>query len=97
MRQVQPCRRSRQRRLADYHCGNDTGFITQTALEHWIDAVFFITVYHQGFEAVRRQMTDKEQKAWDKKISDSKYINQLAAHELEVLQMEARIKADLTM
>jgi hypothetical protein len=46
---------------------------------------------------VRRQMTDKEQKAWDKKISDSKYINQLAAHELEVLQMEARIKADLTM
>jgi len=78
------------------HRGNDTGFITQTALEQGIDAVFFITGYHQGFEAVRRRMTEKEQKAWDKKISDSKYIKQLAAHKLEIPQMEARIKAELT-
>ena len=75
--------------------GNDTGFITQTALEQGIDAVFFITGYHQGFEAVRRKMTDKEQRAWDKKISDRKYIKQLAEHKLEVPQMEARIKAEL--
>jgi len=78
------------------HRGNDTGFITQTALEQGIDAVFFITGYHQGFEAVRRRMTEKEQMAWDIKISDSKYIKQLAAHKLEVPQMEARIKAELT-
>ena len=74
---------------------NNTGFITQTALEQGIDAVFFITCYHQGFEAVRRRMTDKEQKAWDKKISDPKYIKQLAAHKLEVPQMKARIQAEL--
>ena len=47
--------------------GNDTGFITQTALEQGIDAVFFITGYHQGFEKVRRKMNDKEQQAWDKR------------------------------
>ena len=76
--------------------GNDTGFITQTALEQGIDAVFFITGYHQGFEAVRRRMTEKEQKVWNKKISDSKYIKQLAEHKLEIPQMEARIKAELT-
>ena len=76
--------------------GNDTGFITQTALEQGIDAVFFITGYHQGFEKVRRKMNDKEQQAWDKKISDPKYIKQLAAHQLEKPQMEARIKAELT-
>ena len=75
--------------------GNDTGFITQTALEQGIDAVFFITGYHQGFEAVRRKMNDKEQKDWDKKISDRKYIKQLAEHKLEVPQMESRIKAEL--
>lgn len=78
------------------HRGNDTGFITQTALEQGIDAVFFITGYHKGFEAVRRRMTEKEQKDWDKKISDPKYIKQLAEHKLEIPQMEARIKAELT-
>jgi hypothetical protein len=78
------------------HRGNDTGFITQTALEQGVDAIFFITGYHQGFEAVRRRMTEKEQQAWDKKISDSKYIKQLAAHKLEIPQMEQRIKAELT-
>lgn len=76
--------------------GNDTGFITQTALEQGVDAIFFITGYHQGFEAVRRRMTEKEQKVWNKKISDSKYIKQLAEHKLEIPQMEARIKAELT-
>ncbi|MDG1302412.1 MAG: hypothetical protein P8R37_12585 [Opitutae bacterium] len=76
--------------------GNDTAFITQTALEQGVDAIFFITGYHQGFEAVRRRMTEKEQQAWDKKISDSKYIKQLAAHKLEIPQMEQRIKAELT-
>ena len=78
------------------HCGNDTGFITQTALEQGVDAIFFITGYHQGFEAVRRRMDDKEQKAWDKKISDSKYIKQLDGHKLEVPQMEQHIRAELT-
>ena len=76
--------------------GNDTGFITQTALEQGVDAIFFITGYHQGFEAVRRRKTEKEQKVWNKKISDSKYIKQLAEHKLEIPQMEARIKAELT-
>ena len=65
-------------------------------MEQGVDAIFFITGYHQGFEAVRRRMTEKEQQAWDKKISDSKYIKQLAAHKLEIPQMEQRIKAELT-
>ena len=77
------------------HRGNDTGFITQAALEQGIDTVFFITGYHQGFEVVRRLMNNEEQAAWNRKISDTKYIKQLAAHKLEVPKMEARIKAEL--
>jgi len=76
--------------------GNDTAFVTQVALEQGVDAVFFITGYHKGFESVRRRMTDKEQKDWDKKISDRRYQKQLAEHLLEVPEMEARIKVELT-
>jgi len=76
--------------------GNDTGFITQTALEQGVDAIFFITGYHQGFEAVRRRMDEDEQEDWDKKISDPKYQKQLAEHKLEVSLMEQRIKVELT-
>ncbi|MFQ3225030.1 MAG: hypothetical protein ACI8Z5_001284 [Lentimonas sp.] len=75
--------------------GNDTGFVTQIALEQSVDAIFFITGYHRGFESVRRRMTDKEQKDWDKKISDRKYQQQLAEHQIEVPKMEARIKAEM--
>ena len=75
--------------------GNDTSFMTQTALEQGVDAVFFITGYHKGFEDVHRKMDEKEQKAWDKKISDRRYQKQLAEHELEVPEMEARIKTSL--
>ena len=76
--------------------GNDTSFMTQTALEQGVDAIFFITGYHQGFEAVRRKMDEKEQKAWDKKISDKKYQKQLAEHLLEVPKMEQRIQTMLS-
>jgi hypothetical protein len=76
--------------------GNDTSFMTQTALEQGVDAIYFITGYHQGFEAVHRKMDEKEQKAWDKKISDSKYQKQLAEHLLEVPIMEQRIQAELS-
>lgn len=75
--------------------GNDTSFMTQTALEQDVDAVFFITGYHKGFESVHRKMNEKEQKAWDKKISDAKYQKQLAEHLLEKPLMEQRIQTTL--
>lgn len=74
---------------------NDTAFLTQKALEQKVDAVFFVTGYHRGFEAVRRKMNEEEQKAWDKKISDSKYQKQLAEHLLEKPEMEQRVKTEL--
>ena len=61
-----------------------------------MDAIFFITGYHKGFEAVRRVMDEKEQKAWDKKISDSTYIKQLAEHLLEKPKMEQRIQTEMS-
>jgi hypothetical protein len=72
--------------------GNDTSFMTQAALEQGVDAIFFITGYHKGFEDVHRKMDEKEQKAWDKKVSDRKYQKQLAEHKLEIPEMEARIQ-----
>ena len=44
------------------HQGNDTGFITQYALEQGIDAIFFITGYHKGFERIRRDLNKQEER-----------------------------------
>ena len=73
------------------HRGNDTGFITQYALEQGIDAIFFITGYHKGFERIHRDLNAKEEKEWNKKISDPKYQKQLAEHNKEKPGMQQRI------
>jgi hypothetical protein len=75
--------------------GNETGFITQVALEQNVDAVFMITGYHRGFEQIRRKPTERENNEWKRKTSARSYIKQLEAHELEVPIMQKRIKAEL--
>ena len=77
------------------HRGNETIFITQHALEQNIDTIFFITGYHQGFEAVRRDLNEKEEKDWQKKINSREYKEQLAKHQIEVPQMQQRVTNEL--
>ena len=77
------------------HRGNETIFITQHALEQNIDTIFFITGYHQGFEAVRRDLNEKEEIEWQKKINSREYKEQLAEHQKEVPVMQQRIINEL--
>ncbi len=76
--------------------GNETAYLTQVALEQSVDAIFFITGYHQGFERVRRRPTERENADWQRKIADRKYIKQLAEHKLEIPIMEKQVAAELT-
>jgi hypothetical protein len=75
--------------------GNETAFITQHALEQGIDTIFFITGYHQGFEKFNRNLNSEEAIDWQRKISSSEYKAQLAKHQLEIPQMEQRIRNKL--
>ncbi|MFT5824639.1 MAG: hypothetical protein ACI8ZW_000120 [Yoonia sp.] len=75
--------------------GNETGFMTQYALEQNVDAIFFITGYHRGFETLRRPLNEREEAEWQRKIAKSDYIKQLAAHQAEKPEMEAKIKAHM--
>jgi|SaaInlStandDraft_1057018.scaffolds.fasta_scaffold23103_4 hypothetical protein len=77
------------------HRGNETCFITQVALEQNVDAIFFITGYHRGFETVIKPASERMKEEWQRKIAKPDYIKQLAAHKLEVPQMQARIKATM--
>ncbi|TVP77904.1 MAG: hypothetical protein EA353_09550 [Puniceicoccaceae bacterium] len=77
------------------HRGNETAFITQVAMEQNVDAIFFITGYHRGFEQVRRLLTEREEADWQRTISRRSYQDQLAAHELERAQMQERINKRL--
>ncbi|MEM7791796.1 MAG: hypothetical protein AAF546_10380 [Verrucomicrobiota bacterium] len=74
---------------------NETGFITQFALEQGVDAIFMITGYHRGFEEMRRVLTPEERKEWEELRSSEAYKAQLAAHDKEVPSMQKRIKAAL--
>jgi hypothetical protein len=75
--------------------GNETGFITQVALEQNVDAIFFITGYHRGFETIRRTLNEREEAEWQRKIAKPDYIKQLAAHKLEIPKMQAKVKAEM--
>lgn len=74
---------------------NETATQTQLALEQGVDAVFIITGYHRGFAQIRRLYTEQEDIAWKRRVSDQKYIDQLAAHRAEYPEMDKRVKAAL--
>jgi len=71
--------------------GNETAYMTQIALEQKVDAIFFITGYHRGFEQLRRRLTEREEADWQRIVTSRKYINQLAEHQKEVPLMQKRI------
>lgn len=71
--------------------GNETAFMTQVAIEQDVDAIFFISGYHRGFEQIRRQLTERENADWQRTISSRKYQEQLAEHQKEVPIMQKRI------
>jgi hypothetical protein len=62
--------------------GNETGFITQYALEQNVDAIFFITGYHRGFETLRRPLNEREEAEWQRKIAKQDYVEQFAEDEV---------------
>ncbi|MDQ8195522.1 hypothetical protein QEH59_13900 [Coraliomargarita sp. SDUM461004] len=75
--------------------GNETAFLTQYALEQNVDAIFFITGYHRGFERIRRQPNERENKEWQRTTSSRKYQQQLEEHKKEIPKMEEKIKKEL--
>ncbi|MDP4777258.1 MAG: hypothetical protein NWR76_04870 [Opitutales bacterium] len=75
--------------------GNETAFLTQYALEQDVDAIFFITGYHRGFEKLRRTLNEREEADWQRTISQPSYIKQLEAHNLEKPEMQKRINAEM--
>ncbi len=77
------------------HHANETGFLTQVALEQNADAIFFITGNHRGFDDVLAPASEKQKRDFEKRKASKEYQEQLAAHRLEVAQMEQRVKAEL--
>lgn len=75
------------------HPGNETCFITQVALEQNVDAIFFITGYHRGFESVISPPSKKMIADWERLIAKPSYIKQLAEHNEEIPKMQARVNA----
>ena len=77
------------------HRGNETAFMTQYALEQNVDAIFFITGYHRGFETLRRPMNEREKAEYERAIAKPDYIKQMAKHQEEKPKMQARINAEM--
>ncbi|MGC6425155.1 MAG: hypothetical protein ACON4O_09245 [Lentimonas sp.] len=75
--------------------GTETAQQTQVALEQGVDAIFFVTGYHKGFEKVNRRLTDKERADWDRTVASPKYQAQLAAHNAEKAEMQQRVNNKL--
>lgn len=74
---------------------NETAFMTQYALEQNVDAIFFITGYHRGFEALQRLMNEREQAVFDRATSKPAYIKQMTKHTAEIPEMQASINVEL--
>jgi hypothetical protein len=75
--------------------GNETALHTQIALEQSVDAIFFITGYHRGFEAIRRTPTVSEEKEWERTTSAPGYVRQHREHYREVPLMRQQVRERL--
>ena len=75
--------------------GNEIAFLTQLAIEQDVDAIFFISGYHRGFDRVRRRLNEKEDADWLKLSTSPKYLEQKAAHEKEMPEMANRVRFKL--
>ena len=71
---------------------NETFFITQVALEQNVDAIFFITGYHRGFESIPRSRNEREATEWTRKTQERDYSRQLEKHTAEIPEMKQRIE-----
>jgi hypothetical protein len=99
---------SRQKYSPDYMQWNvqrhgGTTYLTQLALEQNVDAVFFITGSHSGYQRIRRYLTPEETAEYkeykEKRLKDPAYIKARADYLAEVPEMrkkvaEARQKLD---
>jgi hypothetical protein len=80
-----------------------TTYLTQLALEQNVDAVFFITGAHSGYQRIRRALTPEESAKYkedkEKRVNDPRYIQARKDYLAEVPEMrkkvaEARQKLD---
>ncbi|NQY33036.1 MAG: hypothetical protein HRT56_07685 [Coraliomargarita sp.] len=77
------------------HSGNVAAFLTQFALEQTADAVFFITGKHRGFGNFWAKPSEKARKEFEEYRATKAYQEQLAKHDLEVVEMRKRIESEL--
>lgn len=75
--------------------GNEIAFLTQLAIEQDVDAIFFISGYHRGFDRVRRRLNEKEDADWLKLSTSPEYLEQMAAHNKEIPEMANRVRYKL--
>ena len=74
---------------------NEVAFLTQLALEQDVDAIFFVSGYHRGFDQVRRDLNEKEEAAWLKRSTSPEFLEQTAAHKKEMPEMANRVRNTL--
>jgi len=74
---------------------NQTAYITQVALEQKVEAIYFITGYHEGFTSLRRKPTAEEAAERKSETASAEYQEQLAKHQAEIPKMQERIKKEL--
>ena len=74
---------------------NEVAFLTQLALEQDVDAIFFVSGYHRGFDQVRRELNEKEEAAWLKRSTSPEFLEQTAAHKKEMPEMANRVRNKL--
>jgi len=74
------------------HPSNEVAFLTQLALEQDVDAIFFVSGYHRGFDQVRRDLNEKEEAAWLKRSTSLEFLEQKAAHNKEMPEMANRVR-----
>lgn len=77
------------------HSGNVAAFLTQFALEQTADAVFFIAGDHRGFGNFWSKPTEQARKEFEEYRATQQYQEQLAKHNLEVIEMRKRINSEL--
>lgn len=73
-----------------------TTYLTQLALEQEVDAVFFITGYHSGYQRIRRKLTPEElaefKTAKERRLADPNYIRAREAYTAEYPEMKKRVE-----
>jgi len=70
----------------------ENAYLTQLFIEQSVDAIFWISASHEGFQRLFRPTTAKEQADWDRRVASSEYQRALAAFNEEYPQAMEKAK-----